>query len=76
MQVPPCVRVSVGCMHTSRGCGFRAVETLHSEEAPQGCQGAGLGGEMRGWMGWVLASPGSGPPPVSARTDLLSGVRA
>lgn len=43
-----CERV---CGVPHRGdCGFRAVETQHSEERPQGYRGAGLGREMGGWM--------------------------
>ena len=57
MQVPPCVRVSVGCLPPRWSCGFRAIETQRSgllrnrTEDRDGWVDAGAGG----WGQVVLA---------------------
>lgn len=65
MRVPPCVRVSVGCLPPQWSCGFRAIETQHSGllrnrtgERDGGVDvGAGRGGQVVLALGPYLFQP-------------------
>lgn len=63
------------CAHLTDGAVMVELSTYGVREVSRGCWGAGLGKET-GWVDGTgaLASPGSGPPPVSAGADVLSCV--